>query len=1454
MRKTIALLVASLLLCLLFLKLNSNFSDTFKDVEERYAAENPTAVNLVKGCDAEKIAHVLYGQDYLPSKVDAAFAARFLASTLEKGEVLASLYDLNKRAWMIPAQQIDSSQSNYYKERLEASRDLLGQDSLFFANKEKKLASKLTANASHRGEILVTVRSKENKKPLEGVVVRLSLQYIDTLNNNTPERRTLHFLKTDEEGQVLFGGLDTDCSYSVLPICEYSEFGMSKGTVRGTLGENSEKGRLELNFSGQEHRIKLFPNSMLKVIKRDLSLTVRTPAGYTASLMKFLGFFFVVWWVAFFLCRKGFDTGIFIALMLLSGISLLTMFSINNPLTDKLIGVDMAYGIIFGSVLVVLLCSVDFVKFYQGRYWIGFDVPAQIFRWLFKPFRKKVGYLTAAMEDKCKSWPAKAGAMLLVFLLLPFLLLDLLQVTRLSNAFERCVDKLPKGSGYLAAALLLTMLLFTPLGAEVGGMKVNLNIGILFQPSEIAKYLIIFFVAAFFCANANRIVLYSQKGNAALFMQKVKMMLSILAGLVLLVLLYMYLGDMGPAMVLTFTFIILYSIIKSKVELDGISEGKQLVRILTCDVAMLIYGILSFILFLYLGNMYGFMGVACIAWFVLWILVGLASKQVHESAIFFNIVIAAFIFGAGIMRGIGAESVAERLESRNEMCTNTWGTLPLDGAVADPGENTQVAEGLWGIATGGLWGQGLGEGSPHVIPAFHTDMVLESIGEQTGFAGIAVVVLLLAFLLRRSVVAGYRATHPFAFYLCMGVAVVTAVQFVIIALGSTGVIPLTGVTVPFLSYGKVSMILNIAAFGIVLSLSRANSLAEEGYNDGIALLQARNIESYAYPISILTWFYCLVVMLMLGVFFKYQYLERDEILIKPVYVNNSDGAPVLQYNPRITNVSSSMNSGDIYDRNGVLLATSDKEKVKKNLELYRQLGVDVNLSAEQKRYYPFGDHLFFMLGDLNRGYTSTGRGYMAEARHMSYLRGLSTSTSGKSVTLKSDNYHPDRFCSGGGVEFEQRVLLRDYTSWLPYLKAGVSGEELEELIAKENTPQDLHLTIDACLQTELQNSLQEYRKKNPVRIARGKRVPINWNKIRVSVVVIEAKKGDLLASATYPAFDYDRMIDGGNYYSDNRKGRNWKSYVDMDLGLMYPTEPGSTAKIMSSLAALSKPGVELEEIADTRYYVDEKEAMSELSGRSFNLREALRYSSNCYFVNLVNDFELYPELAHIYGKAGISINNKPAYGGLEYAEPSQEWCDMVLENSGSHVKKYRWYQREREDGRYRKINDGAFPKQWSWAWGQRDIKATPLAMARVASVAVNNGMMTQTRFLMEDSVVRHRIIDQERAEVLKENMNFTSINHDGIKRADFGGKTGTPERGIVNTAGEIENVNDGWYICYIEDAVVSRVEGGKKRRFRTDIAVAVRMERTLDGTSSMATKLMKDVVIKTLVKRGYLEK
>lgn len=1475
----------------LFIKLLSNYSERFDEVENNYLTTPKSAVNLVKGTSYNDLTDVLHNHNYITSKEDADFVSKFISQKLDDGQSLSTLYDLNKRIWQIPVSLIDSIGSRGYKNKADKSKESIGIDDEFCKIDFSQLYDSTELDSTQCGSINVSVIERlenagmfsESTKRCANIVVRLSEQYIDSLDNYKSKRRTIAYLKTNDKGEVSFNGLDPNLSYSVLPIHDGFEYGTTKGTIGGNLSQY-DNATLNCSFTQQEHKIRIFDAQTLKQIKEDKTLTIRSPKEFKSILVRYVVLFFVAWWGLWLVCkvrRNPINETILAILMSLTGLCLLTMFSLNDPLTDKLLGADMAQGIIAGVVLIAILLNVNFKKLYQNQALIDFDIPLECIKWIFKPFKHKVSYLTRILSSRNSNVFLKCISLCGIVICLPMLILDLIRVTSLNKIVSRFLEKLPKGSGYLITALMLTALLFTPLGVAVGGMKVNLNIGILFQPSEIAKYLIIFFMAAYFSVNANKIVQFSEKGNTKLFGAKLKMMMSIFIGLGVLMGLYLRLGDMGPALVLAFTFILLYSIIKSKIDLEGTSLDNQLKRIFTCDIAMLIYGVLSFIVFLYIDNFLGNMGVFCLAWFALWIIIGVVKQEIYETPIFFNFIIAAFIFGGTLLEDIpGLDSVAERLDSRNEMCSNTWGTLPINGNKANAGENTQVAEGLWGLASGGFWGQGLGNGSTHFIPAFHTDMILESIGEQMGFVGIFIIILLLAILLRRTIVVGYETSHPFTFYLCLGIAIVTAIQFVIISLGSTGIIPLTGVTVPLLSYGKVSMILNLAAFGIILSIDSHSATETTKATEATASLIKQNIGKYNYSVSLLSWTYCILAIFICGVFFYYQFIDRNDTLIRPVYVNNSSGIPIVEYNPRIEQLSQKMYSGDIYDRNGVLLATSNPSKIAASDTLYKKvLGDDYKLDIKkhQRRYYPFGEHLAFMLGDRNSDLFifngSEDNGYLAETRHFSELRGYNNrlDQNGKecpTVELPIDSIQIDKWHSAHYEGGDTIIKLYNYSALIPYLKHGLNSDRVRDFNNRDESwlnigkikPKDIRLTIDAVLQTKLQKDITEFIKDvcaDKIKVGKEqKKFKRYRNLIRASIVVLDAENGDLLASANYPLPSYERLkneiieINGVRLippYSDKGKHSNWTAFTDIDLGLIYATAPGSTAKVMSALAGLQKLGIEAADPNNNnyKYHVLESQFVAtdnaEFAGH-INMFEAIWRSSNCYFINLVNDHELYPNLFNVYRTVGVQLGYSKPYG-LFYPDST------MLNSFNDSITKYRVddavekYRKYIEDKSLEPMEDDAI---WQWAWGQGDLAATPLTMTRVASIVANDGMMRPTRFLMDDKIKDGiQIVTKAEAETLGKAMVYEAENHTACKikstNNTIGGKTGTANRHIYGENGGEKRSNDAWYICYVKD---------KTDASKNAIAIAVRIER---GQSSTAAKLLvKNRVLNSLADCGYI--
>ena len=144
---------------------------------------------------------------------------------------------------------------------------------------------------------------------------------------------------------------------------------------------------------------------------------------------------------------------------------------------------------------------------------------------------------------------------------------------------------------------------------------------------------------------------------------------------------------------------------------------------------------------------------------------------------------------------------------------------------ADPLDSGyQIVQSLHAFARGGLLGTGLGEGLPLVggrlpIPEVHTDFPLAALGEELGLVGVIAILGLFFVLIERGLRIGASAADDFRAILATGLALVVGVQAFIIAAGNLKVLPLTGVTLPFISYGGSSLLVNAIVVGLLLALS-----------------------------------------------------------------------------------------------------------------------------------------------------------------------------------------------------------------------------------------------------------------------------------------------------------------------------------------------------------------------------------------------------------------------------------------------------------------------------------------------------------------------------------------------------------------------------------------------------------------------------------------------------------
>jgi len=143
----------------------------------------------------------------------------------------------------------------------------------------------------------------------------------------------------------------------------------------------------------------------------------------------------------------------------------------------------------------------------------------------------------------------------------------------------------------------------------------------------------------------------------------------------------------------------------------------------------------------------------------------------------------------------------------------------LDPWADAQGRGYQVLQALYALASGGVLGAGLGQGSPEYIPAVHTDFVLAAIGEELGLLGSLGVVGLYLLLVYRGFRVALRAPDAYLQLLAVGLTTVLGLQALVILGGTTRLIPLTGVTLPFVSYGGSSLLVNYAILGLLLRIA-----------------------------------------------------------------------------------------------------------------------------------------------------------------------------------------------------------------------------------------------------------------------------------------------------------------------------------------------------------------------------------------------------------------------------------------------------------------------------------------------------------------------------------------------------------------------------------------------------------------------------------------------------------
>ncbi len=405
----------------------------------------------------------------------------------------------------------------------------------------------------------------------------------------------------------------------------------------------------------------------------------------------------------------------------------------------------------------------------------------------------------------------------------------------------------------------------------------------------------------------------------------------------------------------------------------------------------------------------------------------------------------------------------------------------------------QLAHSIWGLATGGLFGSGPGFGDPALIPAGHTDLVLPAIGEEWGFAGVAAIGLLFGFLVRRSFRIARGAASEYAMFLVLGMASLFALEMLLISGGVLGAIPLSGVVSPFLSSGNTAMLANFFLFAIILSISNQAPRPETG-------------EPFARPIGYVGAVLAACGLVLVARAANFQVLHDQDFIARDVQIFESDGVKRAQHNPRLTSMAREIQRGSIFDRNGVLLATSDWKELERYRDRYDTLGVslDAVCSKLERRHYPFPELTAHFLGDWRTG----------------------------------ENFHAS---NASLVEHDSNIKLqgyRDYRELVPLVRYRHHpwNAEMARLRGRDRT---VRTSIDIRLQVRATEILEKR-----LRMAKHD---------KGALVVLDAQSGDVLALVSLPA-----PVSGTPTTSDELLDR--ARYGE------YP--PGSTFKLVTAIAAL----------------------------------------------------------------------------------------------------------------------------------------------------------------------------------------------------------------------------------------------------------------------------------------------
>ena len=1329
------LFLLTIILGLLFYNLFSVQQLNLKEVQSRL--QDSSIMNLNAPHPEEQIRAVMRKGNYFQDEKDIELVSTVLSAGLKKSAgTIDNVGELNKRLYNINADDAYRIGGTSFKSRVDVSRLLLGftdKDSGLY-QKEKNhpevLPSQTNAGIGN-GTITGNINITEDQAAT-GVMVRLSSVASDSISSDeenpsiieykngvrkiysldSANKRSLTsfqcYARTDGAGKFTFLGLPKDRAYEILPLQPGFQFGRSQGI-------KELKDEAEFTFTRVPQTIRLFSNHDFSILKKEKVFIVRTPE----EAVKWFRIIVLCFFISFFLIHilltirfQDADQLLLPIIMILTGLSFLTLLSLQDPLRDRFFAKSTLFYFEGGMVAILILMLFNLKKFTTDS-------------WLYR---------------------------LIIFK----------SIRQAANGFPWA---------FAAMGLLILTILFGT-GPEGSGVKVNL-LG--FQPSEIVKFLVIIFLAGFFATNEKFISEYFT------FKKRFYYFFFGLFAIVMTFLLFLILGDLGPAIICCFTFIILFSF----------SRG---------DFPQMCISVLIYVLAIWiLKNIW--IATALVAGLVV-VYIFIRKKQLSESALMALVIIAGFMILDKVPHLDKLfPGPIQRLIDRKAIWQDPWNNEVYGG--------DQVANGIWAMATGGMTGQGTGQGLAKTIPEAHTDMILPSMGEEFGLTGIVCIFILFLIFFHRSIIIGRQTGRPFLFYLCAGIGVGNFIQFILIAGGSTSALPLSGVALPFMSYGGSSLLCNMLAAGFLLSAS--NVKGSDVQMKYISSKQDNNL----LP-ALIAAFVCIFLLIIniSGYIFN-----NNKWVVEPALVAQKNGARMFSYNPRIPILMNKLQAGNLLDRQGRIISSSETQLINKQQDSLLNAGASKEYLQSftykrQDRYYPFGEQLFFWTGDANTGiFNGASNGYFAEYTHAAELRGFPTPSSKYEVV--ATRYRSDKFLPQSRLEMTVNKV--NYSALSPLLLAGVKSSVVESF-RKQN--RDVQLTIDASLQTHIQQAIQ---------------ADDSANTKRVSVVVLEDNTGDVLASSMFPLPEINNWEKLTLSEPELNKLPGWN--VNSDMGFTHATQPGSTAKLITALAAFNKLGeaaaqkiilIHPWDLIRTKGYEPDEAG-------NINIERAIVKSNNSFFIKIANEEQLQEQMGNIYLQAGLFLHGA---GGYFYQNDNanttqiEKWKNLWRKTEFTSIKRY-------DPNNIRRTRAKGVS---GMAWGQGELIATPAAIARVAASVSNGGNLVPSRYVMKVSGITTPIKpgiavagDPHYAALMTDYMLKQSAPKLSKLGISVAGKTGTPERVFKG-----EKINDGWYVFFVPKATGTG-----------HIVTCIRIEDAIG--SSEAVKLAGKDVIPILLKMGYIK-